>query len=113
MSDYQLKFYDKSKQAKINYMQILRYEVVFGQLRKIRAVLNKDVLTMQTLCELDTWQCFGAYLIEAYGYIRKLPIIDGQIELSDLNKIHAHCDKHFKDDLIRSMSKSLQQSTSG
>jgi hypothetical protein len=106
MSDYQLKFYDKSKQANINHMQILRYEVVFSQLRKIRAVLSKETLTMKTLCEVDTWCCFGDYLLQAYNNIRKLPIIDLQVEIPALNKIHSYCDKHFKEDLIRSMSKS-------
>jgi hypothetical protein len=107
LSDYQLKFYDKSKQANIYNQNILRYEVVFSELRKIRAVLGKDNLTMQTLCDLDTWSKFGSYLLEVYGNIRKLPIIENaEISEYDLNKIHAHCSKHFKEDLIRAMPKS-------
>jgi hypothetical protein len=108
LSDYQLKFYDKSKQAKINFKNVLRYEVVFGQLRKIRAVLGEDKLTMKTLCQYETWKKFGDYLLEVYSNIRKLPLIENVgIQIEDLNKIHAHCSKHFKEDLIRAMPKSI------
>ncbi len=106
LSDYNLKFYDKSKQAKINSSNILRYEVVFGQLRKIRAVLGEDHLTMQTLCEFETWKKFGDYILRVYDGIRKLPIIEKDIPHSEIYQIHGHCSKHLKEDLQRTMTKS-------
>ncbi|SEA92445.1 hypothetical protein [Pedobacter hartonius] len=106
LSDYNLKFYDKSKQAKINFSNILRYEVIFCQLRKIRAVLGEDHLTMQTLCEFETWKKFGDYILRVYNGIRKLPIVEKHIPQREIYQIHGHCSKHLKEDLQRELTKS-------
>lgn len=104
-TDYKIKFYDKSKQAKLSGSNILRYEIVFDQLRKIRAVLGQENLTMQTLCERETWVHFGLYLLKVYKNIKKLPLIEGKIiSVKDLNKIYAECNSQFKSDLKRSLT---------
>lgn len=72
-SDYRIKFYDKSKQAKLIGQNILRYELVFNQLRKVRAILGRQSLTLETLCERETWTCFGLYLVKVYKSIKKTP----------------------------------------
>lgn len=112
LSDYKLKFYDKSKQANLSIKSILRYEVVFEQLRKIRAVLGEQNLTMETLCEDKNWYRFGCYLLDAYRNVKKLPLIDGEtIIVEDLNKIHAHCNYHFKADLKRALRPNTYEKT--
>ncbi|KQC00684.1 hypothetical protein AQF98_08365 [Pedobacter sp. Hv1] len=104
-TDYKIKFYDKSKQAKLSGRNILRYEIVFDQLRKIRTVVGRDNLTLQTLCERETWVHFGLYLLKVYRNIKKLPLIEGNvIAVKDLNKIYAECNSQFKSDLKRSLT---------
>lgn len=101
LSDYYIKFYDKTKLSLAKIGHTVRYEVVFEQLRKIRAVLEEQDLSLQTLCEYENWWKFGRFLSAVYRAISKVPLIEAKnmMSIEDLNKVYAHCNHMYKSDL--------------
>lgn len=107
LSDYKLKFYDKSKQAEIADQDLLRYEIIFTELRKIRQVLGfqiSDPLSLLTLNDSEVWSKFFKNLIQTYDAIRKIPLIKGQISIPDIAEIHGYCNKIMADDIKMNMN---------
>lgn len=108
MSDYQLKFYSKSGVSKLAGSNLMRMEVVYGQLRKLRSVLGLDAkedINLENLMGVDNWKLFGDYLMTCYNNIKKIPLTDRDLTIDELNKIYAYCSKSLKKDLARHLSR--------
>ncbi|MCC8410988.1 hypothetical protein LJ707_18760 [Mucilaginibacter sp. UR6-1] len=102
LSDYKLKAYNKSKQAEIAVKDILRYEIVYNELRKIRNVLGfskNDRITLQTLNDQEIWHKLFYGLLSMYDAIKKIPLIDTYQNEEDIFKVHSYCNKILADDL--------------
>jgi hypothetical protein len=107
MSDYSLKVYDKSIQANIDEPGLLRYEMIYVQLRKIRCVLNldsQDEITLSMLNSKETWHLLFKNLINMYDSIKKIPLVMEPLPIDVINHIHGYCSKIKADDIKRSMS---------
>lgn len=107
LSDYKLKGYDKSKQAKIVKQGLLRYEIVYTELRKIRRALkiaDNCIVTLNTLNDLTAWDNLFNEIIKVYDNIKKIPLIPDAYPLDDIFKVHAYCNKNLADDIKRGMN---------
>lgn len=107
-TEYKVKFYDKGKQAGVPTKNILRYEIVHNNILKTRAILGKQQITMQDLCELGNWQKLSVMLRSTYDKIRMLPFPTDNV--SEYTKILCYANptvykdnkealKHIKSDL--------------
>jgi len=107
MSDYRLKLYDKSQQAGINDMGLLRYEIVYTELRKVRKMLSMpkfDMVTLKDLIDLNNWNKLFNGMITMYDAIKKIPLITDEYPVSDINRIYGYCNKLMADDIKRNMN---------
>jgi hypothetical protein len=107
LSDYKLKGYDKSKQAKIVKQGLLRYEIVYTELRKIRKALkvaDNSIVTLHALNDLYAWDRLFTDIIKMYDAIKKIPLITDAYPLDDIFKVHAYCNKNLADDIKRGMN---------
>lgn len=105
MSDYQLKLYNKSAESKLAKVNLLRMEIVYGQLRKIRSVLGVTDISLETLTELKSWLSLGNYLNDCYNNIKKIPFTSRDLTVDELNKVYAFCNKSLKKDLATHLSR--------
>lgn len=106
-NDYDVKFYDKGKESEIGGVNILRYELVFKQIRKLRSVLGENEITLQTVLEDYNWKKLSDYMIEVYKNIKKSPILlNEKLNYEQIKSIHMFGNKTFKQDLSRYLSKS-------
>ncbi|MFD1630232.1 hypothetical protein [Pseudopedobacter beijingensis] len=106
LSDYQLKSYDKAVESKLSGRNLLRYEIVYGQIRKIRSVLGTQEINLGTLCKWENWKLLGDYLVETYSRIKKLPLItSSKLTIEEINMIHAVSNKHLRKDLSTNLSR--------
>lgn len=106
LSDYQLKFYNKSKEANLSKSNLMRFECIFGKVRKVRAVLGANEISLDTLCKWENWKLLGDNLVDTYSRIKKLPLINGEkMSIQEINMIHAVCSKNLKKDLSTHLSK--------
>ncbi|MFD2743150.1 hypothetical protein ACFSQ6_07045 [Sphingobacterium populi] len=107
LSDYDLKFYDKGKASDLGGLDILRYEVVFKQIRKLRSVLDEQDITLTTILEDHNWKKLCDYMIDVYRNIKKSPLLlDGSLNLIEVMNLHMFGNKTLKQDLARHLSKS-------
>jgi len=107
MSDYKIKGYDKSKQSHLAKQGLLRYEIVYTELRKIRKSLNmpaNSIISLQTLNDLNVWDKLFNDIIKMYDAIKKIPLITDAYPLDDIFKVHAYCNKKLADDIKRGMN---------
>lgn len=106
-SDYKLKFYDKSKQANLFEKNLLRYEIVYTELRKIKQALglNKDkVISLKMLNDKNTWCLFFASLLKTYESIKKIPMLNEGMPIEDIPKIYEYCNEMMYSDFKRAMN---------
>ncbi|MCC2599780.1 hypothetical protein [Sphingobacterium sp. FBM7-1] len=107
LSDYDLKFYDKGKASELSGLNILRYELVFKQIRKLRTVLGEREVTLETLLEDYNWKKLSDYMIEVYRNIKKSPLLlNNTLDVHQILNIHIFGNKTLKQDLARHLSKS-------
>lgn len=107
MNDYKLKLYDKSEQSKIPVKDIMRYEIVFTELRKIRQVLGYHknfALNLSTLNDQHTWQTFFDSLLRMYDLIKKIPLLTEPFPPGDVAAIHGYCNKIMAYDIKNGMN---------
>lgn len=109
LSDYKLKGYDKSKQADIIIAEdLLRYEVIYTELRKIRQTLDVPKLSKISLLDLNDqhiWHKLFCDLLKTYDAIKKIPLIPDGYPMTDVYKIHAYCNKIQADDIKNCIGK--------
>lgn len=103
--DYQLKAYSKSAESNLTNVNLLRFEIVYGSLKKLRSVLQVNDITLETLTNIDSWKGFGDYLDNCYRNIKKIPLIDRDLTIDELNKVYAYCSKNFKKDISKHLSR--------
>jgi hypothetical protein len=108
LSDYKLKGYDKSKQAEVAIKEdLLRYEVIYTELRKIRKILGfskTDDISLLTLNDQHIWHKLFIDIIKMYDAIKKIPLIPDAYPLEDIFKVNAYCSKIMADDIRRTMN---------
>lgn len=107
LSDYKLKVYDKSKQAELAKIGLLRYEVVYTELRKIRSALGltaNATITLQSLNSKEAWNKLFVDIVKMYDAIKKSPLLSDAISIEDIFKVHAYCNKSMADDIRRIMN---------
>jgi CRISPR/Cas system CSM-associated protein Csm2 small subunit len=108
VSDYKIKGYDKSKQSEIVLKaDILRYEVIYTELRKIRSSLGLSKtaeISLQTLNDKQAWHKLFTDIIKMYDAIKKIPLLSEGYHLEDIPKVHAYCNKIMAADFKRNMN---------
>ncbi len=108
MSDYQLKFYSKSGVSKLAGINLMRMEVVYGQIRKLRSVLGMDAkeeINLENLMGVCNWKLLGNYMMDCYNNIKRIPITERNLTIDELNKVYAYCNKSQKKDLAKHLSR--------
>lgn len=108
MSDYQIKCYNKSVESKLVGINLMRLEVVYGELRKLRSVLGLDShaeISLENLNQIESWKTLGGYIMSCYNNIKKIPLTDRDLTIDELNKIYAYCHKGLKKDLFKNLSR--------
>ena len=108
MSDYQVKCYNKSAESKLTGINLMRLELVYGQLRKLRSVLGLGVnaeITLENLTQIESWKALGSYIMNCYNNIKKIPLTERNLTIDELNKIYAHCHKGLKIDISKHLSR--------
>lgn len=107
LSDYDVKFYDKGKESAVGGINILRYELVVKQIRKLRAILGEDAITLQTVLEDYNWKKLSDYMIDIYKNIKKSPLLlNDKLDTDKILSLHMFGNKTLKQDLARYLSKS-------
>ena len=72
LTNYNIKAYDKSKEAGITNSNIFRFEIVHHNSIKTRHIFGKDDITLGDLADVEIWnKCFH-FLIKSYDSIRML-----------------------------------------
>jgi hypothetical protein len=107
MSDYGLKLYDKSEQAGISERGLLRYEIVYTEIRKVRKMLNlpfNSIISLKDLTDLDNWDKLFYGMMDMYDAIKKIPLITGEFPLADINHVYGYCNKLMADDMKRNIN---------
>ncbi|MDB5005697.1 MAG: hypothetical protein JWP45_90 [Mucilaginibacter sp.] len=107
MSDYRLKLYDKSQQAGLTKKGLLRYEVVYTELRKVRKMLCLpilNVITLKDLNDLNNWDKLFNGMMAMYDAIKKIPLITDEFPIPDINRVYCYCNKTMADDIKRNMN---------
>jgi len=107
LSDYGLKLYDKSKQAGIAKQGLLRYEVVYTEIRKVRKMLNVplgNVITLNDLTNPDSWDKLFYGMMQMYDAIKKIPLITEAFPKNDINEIYGYCNKLMAYDLKQQLN---------
>jgi len=107
LSDYRLKLYDKSKQTGIGKRGLLRYEVVYTELRKVRKILSLPSLTivsLKDLNDLNNWEKLFKGMMAMYDAIKKIPLIMDEFPIADINRVYGYCNKSMADDIKRTMN---------
>jgi hypothetical protein len=107
MSDYRLKLYDKSQQAGVTQKRLLRYEIVYTELRKVRKMLsmpNLNIVTLKDLNDLNNWDKLFNGMMSMYDAIKKIPLITDGLPVSDINRVYSYCNKPMADDIKRNMN---------
>jgi len=108
LSDYKIKGYDKSKQSKIALKEdLLRYEIVYTELRKIRNALElpkASNISLLTLNNKHTWDMLFSDILKMYDAIKKIPMISDGYPSVDINKVHSYCNKIKAADIKRNMN---------
>lgn len=105
-SDYYYKGYCKSTQANIVNANILRFEIVVTELRKLRHILKVEDITIADLVKLENWCNMFNFLIDTYDSIRKIPDIKNQsLSLEEINAIYSYCNKMKRSDIQKSTTR--------
>lgn len=107
LNDYKIKVYDKSKQSNLQNKNLLRYEIIYTQLRKIRSVLGfnpNSTLTLANLNDKATWDSFFRNLLNIYDDIKKIPMLENHLMEGDIFAIHEYCNKILSDDIQFTMN---------
>lgn len=100
LTNYRVKFYDKSKQAEIQEKGILRFEICLDGVKTIRQLLNKAEVTLADLMNQNTFKIMSDKLLSTFSKISKLPIRQDQIPNEVLLGLYGYCEptliEHFK-----------------
>jgi len=105
-SDYKIKVYDKSIQAKIYNKEILRYEIVVTEIRKLKQILSCGQISLDTLANHHTWAILFNFLLTTYQQVRKIPqIASTAISQSDITSIYSYCCALMRHDMQSVLTK--------
>lgn len=108
-SDWRFKGYDKKKQmGLLNAFNILRLEIVFTELRKIKSVLQKENISVADLCDLNMWLALFNFFLTTYDSIRKIPLLfdtHSDVTNESLYAIYGYSNKLLRDDLKENLTK--------
>lgn len=105
-SDYYIKVYEKNKQSALINTNLLRYEIVVTEIRKLRSILQHSDLTVYDLCIPENWDRLFNYLVSTYDSIRKIPQIEApNISNAEIVAIYSFCNKQMREDLKKNSSK--------
>jgi hypothetical protein len=111
-SDYRIKGYDKGIQSGLNGIinrNILRYEIVVHQPRKIRQILSlqgNSFISLEEVNHHDAWVSFYRHLMNTYDKISKAPLLKEGIGEEDINFVHGYINHLMANDRKLSMNKS-------
>lgn len=109
-SDWRIKAYDKTIQSGVTGKNILRFEIVISELRKLKHILKKtDSVTLEYLNDRDVWVTLFEYILSIYDRIAKIPCIDETTPVQDINSIYNYSDKLMAEDISVTMNRSAYQ----
>lgn len=104
-SDWYIKGYDKGKQVGLNNINLLRFEIVVTEMRKLRQVLGTQTTTLNDICNPLAWHTLFKFLISTYDNIRKVPQIDRIVlPVDEIHSIYGYCNKLLRADLKQHLS---------
>jgi len=110
-SDFRIKMYDKVKESKSSsYLlkfkySILRYELVITEIRHLKKLLNQGCITLHDLNIQENWLKLFNHLVKLYKSIKKIPMIETEINNIDIYSIYAYCNKLLAEDIKRNKNK--------
>ena len=105
-SDWYIKGYDKSMQAGIVTTNLLRFEIVVTELRKLRNILKVDAITIADVTTVQAWDNMFSFLISTYDSIRKIPELGNvPTTLEEINAFYNYCNKLKRSDIQKSTSR--------
>lgn len=104
-SDWYIKGYDKGKQAGLNNINLLRFEIVVTEMRKLRQVLGTQTTTVNDVCKQSAWHTLFKFLISTYDNIRKIPQIERIIlSIDEIYSIYGYSNKLLRSDLKQNLT---------
>lgn len=110
-SDYKIKVYHKKVspiqlQGAVQKPNLLRYEIVITEIRKLRRILACDEITVATLLEPQAWGLLFNFLLSTYQQVRKIPQLSSSVITEQhLNQLYRYCNPLMRKDLQEMMSK--------
>lgn len=105
-SDWFFKGYNKGKQAELLNVNLVRFEVVVNELRKLRNILNLAAVSLADICTQESWDKLFNFLVRTYDSIRKIPEIENlQLTIGEINSIYSYCNKLMRSDLKKHLSR--------
>lgn len=105
-SDWYIKAYDKGLQAGVITTNLLRFEIVVTELRKLRNILKVDAVSIADIVTIQAWDNMFNFLIATYDAIRKIPEIENtQPSLDDINAFYSYCNKLKRSDIQKSTTR--------
>lgn len=90
LSEFNVKFYNKSIEMELKRKNIMRYEVVSKSLQKTRKLLKKEVVTLADLNDKSTWYQLGNSLLNTYDNILKLPVANDAIKRIEMMELFSY-----------------------
>jgi|SRR2546428_6886455 len=104
LTDWKIKTYDKGQQAQLSFKNILRYEIVVQQLRKMRQVLKMESITLEDMAKLETWNLLFIELMRIYECIKKVPWLGSEVDIDTIHKIYAYANAAHASDIKNTLS---------
>lgn len=100
LSDYRVKAYDKSEQENISNSDILRYEIVITEIRKLKQILGCPYVSLATISTNESWGKLFDFVISTYCQIRKIPHVDLlKLSTKEIYSIHSYCNAVLRKDI--------------
>lgn len=106
LNDYRIKVYDKGLQSQNSKENLLRYEVVIMEIRKLESILEPANLSLDTLTSTSTWDRLFDFLLTTYRQIRKVPQMPtASLTVEEINRIYGYCSTLMRTDIQSSYSR--------
>ncbi|MCX6186044.1 MAG: hypothetical protein NTU43_03475 [Bacteroidetes bacterium] len=103
LTEWRIKFYNKAKQSKLPRTKIMRYEIVFHEVRKLRKILNEKDVSLETITIKENWLKLQNELIRVYDSVKKIPFLEdgSNLSIEDYLGIYFYCNATAYKDVKR------------
>lgn len=90
LTEYKVKFYDKSSESKCINRYLLRYEICNNGVGRLKQLLSKNKVTLEDLMKKETFSVLSRDLLKTYFGIKKLPLHTKNISRETMLEVIAY-----------------------